>query len=58
MSRPLILAGSRWIVLDKEGELAQMNVFQSYANYYDLIYQDKDYQAECDFFGVNFQQIF
>ena len=26
-----------------------MNTFQDYANYYDLIYQDKDYKAECNF---------
>ncbi len=26
-----------------------MNVFQSYADYYDTIYQDKDYKNECNF---------
>ena len=35
-----------------------MNVFQSYANYYDLIYQDKDYQAECDFLESIFSKYF
>ena len=26
-----------------------MDAFAEYANYYDIIYQDKDYKAECDF---------
>lgn len=26
-----------------------MSVFQSYADYYDVLYSDKDYGAECDF---------
>jgi len=26
-----------------------MNVFEEYAEYYDILYQDKDYEAECDF---------
>ena len=26
-----------------------MKAFERYAEYYDLIYQDKDYERECDF---------
>ena len=26
-----------------------MTVFGSYAHFYDTLYQDKDYEAECDF---------
>ena len=26
-----------------------MKAFEKYAEYYDLIYQDKDYGKECDF---------
>jgi len=26
-----------------------MNVFSDYANYYDLLYQDKDYEGEADY---------
>ncbi len=32
----------------KSGE-EKMDVFKSYANYYDLLYQDKNYEEECDF---------
>ncbi len=35
-----------------------MNIFHSYANYYDLIYQDKDYKSECDFLEVIFSKYF
>ncbi len=33
-----------------------MNTFQDYANYYDLIYQDKDYKTECDFLESIFKK--
>lgn len=33
-----------------------MNVFQSYADYYDVIYQDKNYGAECDFLKAIFSK--
>ena len=32
-----------------------VKVFQRYAEYYDLIYQDKDYEKECDFLEEIFQ---
>ena len=35
-----------------------MNIFQDYANYYDTIYQDKDYKAECDFLELIFSKYF
>lgn len=35
-----------------------MNTFHSYANYYDLIYQDKDYKSECDFLEAIFSKYF
>ena len=33
-----------------------MDVFKSYANYYDLLYQDKDYEEECDFIEEAFKK--
>ncbi len=35
-----------------------MNIFESYANYYEMIYQDKDYKAECDFLESIFSEYF
>lgn len=35
-----------------------MNIFESYANYYDIIYQDKDYKAESDFLESIFSKYF
>jgi len=29
--------------------LSRMNVFRDYANYYDALYREKDYENECDF---------
>jgi len=40
----------------KKGELARINIFESYANYYDIIYQDKDYKAESHFLGSIFSK--
>lgn len=42
----------------RKGETARMNIFESYANYYDIIYQDKDYKAECDFLESIFSKYF
>jgi predicted TPR repeat methyltransferase len=33
-----------------------MNVFDEYANYYDLLYTEKDYAAECDFIETLFSR--
>lgn len=33
-----------------------MNTFESYANYYDIIYRDKDYEAESDFLELIFSK--
>ena len=33
-----------------------MTIFADYAQYYDLIYNDKDYQAECDYLEIIFSQ--
>jgi len=33
-----------------------MPVFGSYAQFYDALYQDKDYEAECDFLEAIFKQ--
>jgi SAM-dependent methyltransferase len=33
----------------KAGGERKMDVFKNYANYYDLLYQDKNYEEECDF---------
>ncbi len=35
-----------------------MNTFRDYAKYYDLVYQDKDYKAECDFLQSIFSKYF
>ena len=35
-----------------------MNVFESYGNYYDIIYEDKDYKSECDFLEAIFSKYF
>ena len=36
-----------------KGDIA---IFQNYANFYDIMYQDKDYRAECDFLELIFSQ--
>jgi len=33
-----------------------MKIFQKYANYYDILYQDKDYKKECDFLEKIFEK--
>jgi len=33
-----------------------MKSFERYSHYYDLIYQDKDYEEECDFVKAIFSQ--
>jgi len=33
-----------------------MKVFEDYANFYDILYQDKDYQSECDFLEEVFKK--
>ncbi|MEM3550701.1 MAG: methyltransferase domain-containing protein [Candidatus Bathyarchaeia archaeon] len=38
-------------------EDALMKVFDKYAQYYDLLYMDKDYEKECDFIEEVFQKI-
>ena len=38
--------------------MARMNIFESYANYYDIIYRDKDYEAESDFLELIFSKYF
>lgn len=35
-----------------------MDTFQDYANYYDTIYHDKNYKAECDFLEAIFSKYF
>ena len=35
-----------------------MNTFRDYAKYYDLVYHDKDYKAECDFLQSIFSKYF
>lgn len=34
-----------------------MSIFNSYADYYDLVYQDKDYEGECDFLEEVFRKL-
>ncbi|MEO0294169.1 MAG: class I SAM-dependent methyltransferase [candidate division WOR-3 bacterium] len=34
----------------------EINVFQNYAKYYDLLYREKNYKAECDFIEEVFQR--
>lgn len=33
-----------------------MNIFQKYADYYDILYKDKDYKKECDFLEKIFRK--
>ncbi len=35
-----------------------MQVFKNYAEYYDLLYKDKDYKKEVDFLESIFRQTF